>query len=215
VLSPSVAPSTDEPAGFDLKFHVAGISTRWAERATVHSGMAMSISVREDIIMGRSSFFVASLAVALSSVGLLCSLNDAAMSQTATGLTTALPGVMVQAPKRVIKPRHHVVARTTGSRSVSGRTSPATQTASASDSVLVKLARLEKATGSCVGGCQTSFKYGNEPWHGCSGTGWPALSPTCRNVGNYKTYNECVEAGLLTGWRNNDVGWYCSSLALR
>ena len=182
----------------------------------MRSGMAMSISAREDIIMGRSSFLAASLAVACSSIGLLCSLNDAAMSQTATGSATVLPGVMVQAPKHVTRPGHHVVSRSTGVRSVvSRRSSPITQTASASDSVLVKLARLEKATGSCVGGCQTSFKYGNEPWHGCSGTGWPAPSPTCRNVGNYKTYNECVEAGLLTGWRNSDVGWYCSSLALK
>jgi hypothetical protein len=41
------------------------------------------------------------------------------------------------------------------------------------------------------------------------------LSPTCRNIGNYKTFNECREAGLLTGWRVNEVPWYCASLALK
>jgi hypothetical protein len=41
------------------------------------------------------------------------------------------------------------------------------------------------------------------------------LSFTCRNTGNYKTYAEWTEAGLLTGWRNNEIGWYCSSLALK
>jgi hypothetical protein len=178
--------------------------------------MAMPVPVWEDIMMRFSSFFVASLAIALLSIGLPRGASGAAMSQTATDSATALPGVMVEAPKHVIRPKHRAVASSTMSHgTVSRLISPTTQTAPAPDSVLAKLAKLEKATGSCVGGCQTSFKYGNEPWHGCSGTGWPALSPTCRNVGNYKTYNECVEAGLLTGWRNNDVGWYCSSLALK
>jgi hypothetical protein len=60
----------------------------------------------------------------------------------------------------------------------------------------------------------TSFKTGDAPWHGCS---WSSgmLSQTCRNVGNYKTYAECTEAGLATGWRVNEIPWYCSSLALK
>ena len=164
-----------------------------------------------------SSLFVASPAVAILSVELLCGLSGTAMSQTTPGPATSLPGVVVEAPKQVNRPKHRsaVVHNT-----VSRRTSPATQTLQttqtplAPESVTAKLARLEKATGSCVGGCQTSFKYGNDPWHGCSGSSG-MYSSTCRNVGNYKTYDECKEAGLLTGWRNNDVSWYCTSLALK
>src|SRR6516162_62752 len=52
------------------------------------------------------------------------------------------------------------------------------------------------------------------PWIGCSDSGRVALSPTCRNMGNYKTYNECKEAGLKLGWESNQQSWYCSSLGL-
>jgi hypothetical protein len=133
------------------------------------------------------------------------------MSQTATSSATSLPNVIVEAPKQVTRPKHSAVARST----VSPQTSQTTQTPSAPESVSAKLAKLANATGSCVGGCVTSFRYGDAPWHGCSGSGWPALSPTCRNVGNYKTYAECTEAGLITGWRANEIPWYCSSLALK
>jgi hypothetical protein len=161
-----------------------------------------------------SSLFVASLAVAiLSSALLLCGLSGTARSQTATGSATSLPSIMVVAPEQVARPqRPQQVANTVASR----QTAPTTQTPSpAQGSVLAKLAALEKTSSNCTDGCQTSFKYGNAPWHGCSGSGWPALSSTCRNIGNYKTYAECTEAGLITGWRGNEVSWYCSSLALK
>jgi hypothetical protein len=165
--------------------------------------------------MKAALLFAVGLAGAILSIALLlCGLSGAAMSQTATpsgGATTSLPGVVVEAPKQVTRPKHSAVARSTVSR----RTSQTTQTPSAPESVSAKLARLASATGSCVGGCVTSFRYGSAPWHGCSGSGWPALSPTCRNVANYKTYAECTEAGLLTGWRANEIPWYCSSLALK
>jgi hypothetical protein len=41
------------------------------------------------------------------------------------------------------------------------------------------------------------------------------LSSTCRNVANFKTYEECRETGLLMGWRSSETPWYCSSLALK
>jgi len=53
------------------------------------------------------------------------------------------------------------------------------------------------------------------PWIGCSDSGGGTLSSTCRNMGNYKTYNECREAGLKTGWDGNQQSWYCSSLGLK
>lgn len=77
-----------------------------------------------------------------------------------------------------------------------------------------QLAKIASNTGSCVGGCQSSFRSGNEPWHGCSISGG-VYSPTCRNTGNFKTYDECKEAGRITGWRSGETSWYCSSLALK
>jgi hypothetical protein len=44
---------------------------------------------------------------------------------------------------------------------------------------------------------------------------WPALSPTCRNLANYKTYTECVEGGLKHGSRAADMNWFCSSLGFK
>jgi hypothetical protein len=76
---------------------------------------------------------------------------------------------------------------------------------------MAKLAALERSSGSCLDGCQTSFKRGNAPWHGCSLSG-DNFSTTCRNPRNYKSYIECRDTGLFLGWRPNDVRWYCSSL---
>jgi hypothetical protein len=78
-------------------------------------------------------------------------------------------------------------------------------------SVLAKLKELERTSSNCTDGCQSSFKYGNQPWNGCSTTG-DIFSATCRNVRNFKTYAECTEHGLLTGWNRNGIWWYCSSL---
>jgi hypothetical protein len=160
--------------------------------------------------MRLSSIFVAPFAVAILSTALLCGLSGTAVSQTATGSATQLPSITVQAPKQVARPhRPSQVANTAASR----RTSPTTRTPSpAPDSVLAKLAKLEKTSSNCTDGCVTSFKYGNAPWNGCSGSG-DVISPTCRNVRNYKTYFECMDNGVLLGWRNAESWWYCSSLA--
>jgi hypothetical protein len=174
----------------------------------------------EDLAMRFSSLFVAKLAVAILSIApLLCGLSGTAMSRTATpsDATISLPNVVVEAPRRVARPKqvatpkHRAVARSTVSR----RTSPANQTSSAAPgSVSAKLAKLASVTGSCAGGCVTSFRSCDAPWHGCSSSAG-TYSLTCRNVGNYKTYDECREAGLLTGWRSNEVAGYCTSLALK
>jgi hypothetical protein len=160
-----------------------------------------------------SLFFVASLAVAP-----LCGLSSTAMAQTAAppgGATTSLPNVLVEAPKQVTRPQEpkQRAVRST----VFAGTSPTTPTASPM-SPAAELARLEKranAAGSCADGCVTSFRSSNAPWRGCSGSGWPALSSTCRNVGHWKTYAACMEDGLKVGWRSSENGWYCSSLALK
>jgi hypothetical protein len=134
--------------------------------------------------------------------------SDPALSQTAT----TLPNVTVDAPTVRPKPKQHAVAR--HAVNIQATTTVGTILAAPiSDSA--KLAKYASVTGSCVGGCSTSFKSGSAPWHGCSISSYPALSPTCRNVANFKTYEECRAASMLMGWRPNDIPWYCSSLALK
>ena len=166
--------------------------------------------------MTMSSSFVASSAVAILSTALLCSLTGAAMSQTTPGST--LPSVTVVAPKPLARPPHR--PERTANTGAGRRTAPATQapieTATrtptpAPGSVMAKLKELEKTSSNCNDGCQSSFKYGNQPWNGCSTTG-DIFSATCRNVHNFKSYAECTEHGLLTGWNRNGIWWYCTSL---
>jgi hypothetical protein len=169
--------------------------------------------------MRLSSGFVAPSAVALLSAALLCGPSDTAMSQT------QLPKITVVAPKQVARPQRPVatpqrparVANTVASRPTPSTTQTpsapptAQKPAPAKDSVMAKLAALEKTSSNCTDGCQTSFKYGNQPWNGCSTTG-DVFSTTCRNGRNYKTYFECMDTGRFLGWKNPEMRWYCSSL---
>jgi hypothetical protein len=160
-----------------------------------------------------SSRAVTSLAVALSSIGLLlCGLGASEAATTSDGGTSALPAVVVQAPKQSVRPQKRE-PRTIGRSTVSPRTSP-TAAAPSTSSITAKLARLASVTGSCAGGCATSFRTANAPWHGCSTSGG-GYSSTCRNTRNYKTYDECKEGGLTLGWRNAEAAWGCTSLGLK
>ena len=170
-----------------------------------------------------SSRFIASPAVAISSIALLlCGLSGTAMSQTATASNSSLPSITVDAPKPVARPykpiqravAHNTVRRTVR-HTVSPATSPTTPFTAAQESVLAKLQRLERSSGSCVGGCATSFRSGNRPWVGCSASGWPAYSGTCKNARNYKTYVECTETSHFLAWRPMEYHWYCTSLAFK
>jgi hypothetical protein len=174
--------------------------------------------------MRLSSSFVAPSAVAILSIALLCGPSGTAMSQTATGSATSLPSITVEAPKQVARPQRTIRgANTVASRRTirgantvaSRRTSPTAQTPSAAPgSVMARLAALERTSSNCTDGCQTSFKYGNQPWNGCSASSGnsPDFSPTCRNIRNYKTYEECRETSLFLGADYRGVWWYCSSL---
>jgi hypothetical protein len=163
-----------------------------------------------------SSRLVAPSAVAVLSTVLL---SGTAASQTATGPTNQLPSITVQAPKQVARP-HRPKAGAAGATTVAARpTSPAPQTPPttaqkpAPGSAMARIAALEKTSSNCTDGCQTSFKYGNQPWNGCSvSSGDFTLSTTCRNGRNYKTYEECRETGMFLAWRQYEVWWYCSSL---
>ena len=166
--------------------------------------------------MNMSSSIVAPSTIALVSVVLLCGLSGTAMSQATSSST--LPSVTVAAPPHVARP-HHGPGRMANSN-VGHRRAPAirttTQTAAgtpAPGSVMARLKELERTSSNCTDGCQTSFKYGNQPWNGCSGSEANfKFSTTCRNVRNFKTYQECRENGLFLGARHYEVWWYCSSL---
>ena len=168
------------------------------------------------------SIFVAPLAVAILSVVLQCGLSGTAASQTATSPTNELPGITVLAPKkmaRVHRTERVVKRQRSTAISVAGRaTSPTAQTAQtnaqkpAPGSVMARIAALERTSNNCTDGCQTSFRYGNQPWNGCSTSGDVILSTTCRNGRNFKTYQECRETGMFLGARQPEVWWYCSSL---
>lgn len=167
--------------------------------------------------MRMSSSLVAPSVLAVLSTVLL---NGAAVSQTATG-PSRLPGITIEAPKQAARPvaRPQRQAPPVAS-AVAGRPrSPASQTPSTSaqnpapGSVMARIAALERTSSNCTDGCQTSFKYGNQPWNGCStSAGDFTLSTTCRNGRNYKTYQECRETGMFLAWRQYEVWWYCSSL---
>jgi hypothetical protein len=168
--------------------------------------------------MRSSSRLCAPSAIAILSTSLLCGLSGTAVSQTATGSATSLPSITIVAPKQVARPpRPQPAARppqvaNTASRQTAPAPTPQTPPP-APGSTLAKLAALEKASSNCTDGCQTSFKYGNQPWNGCStSAGTFDFSATCRNVRNYKTYAECRQTGLFLGADYRGVWWYCSSL---
>ena len=161
-----------------------------------------------------SSRSVTSLAVAFSSIGLLlCGLSGSEAAITSDGATASLPAVVVEAPKQSVRPQKRE-PRTIARSTVSPRTSPTAAAPSSTSPISAKLARLASVTGSCVGGCATSFRTANAPWHGCSVSGG-GYSSTCRNTRNYKTYSECTEGGLTLGWRNAEAAWGCTSLGLK
>jgi hypothetical protein len=170
-------------------------------------------------VMRLSSSFATSSAVAILSTALLC---GTAVSQTATDSTAPLPSITVEAPKQVAKPHMpKQVANTAASRRTSSTAQTPSSTAqtrsAAPDSALGKLAKLEKASSSCNGGCETSFKSGNAPWIGCSASaGWDAstgaFSPTCRDTLTYNTYLECTDTKIFLGSTRKEARWICSGL---
>jgi hypothetical protein len=167
--------------------------------------------------MRLSSSFVAPSAVAILSTVLLC---GPASSQTATGSAAPLPTITVEAPKQVARPHMpKQVANTVASRRKSSAARTPSSTArtpsAAPDSILGKLAKLEKASSSCNGGCETSFKSGNAPWIGCSESAgnYSTFSTTCRDTLTYKNYANCVDTKWFLGWDQRRIWWHCSSLS--
>ena len=187
-------------------------------RYRVRIGTACPSWIWPEKIMRSSSSFVAPSAIAILSTALLCSLSGTAMSQTATGSAAPLPSITVVAPKQVARPRQ--VARppqrpAQAATVASRRAAPTPQTPPpAPGSVLAKLAALEKASSSCNGGCETSFKSGNAPWVGCSEAAgvFHTFSATCRDTLTYKTYLECKETKVFLGLDRPKAWWFCSSL---
>jgi len=156
-------------------------------------------------IMRMSSTLVAPAAVALLSTALLCGLSGTAMSEN------QLPGATIDAPKQVARP-HRLVARPhrpplVANTFASNPASPTDQKP-ASGSVTAALEKLASRANSS----SASSRSDNRPRLGCASPGGFTLATTCRNPYNYKTYQECGEAGILMGWRHYEIWWYCSSL---
>jgi hypothetical protein len=175
----------------------------------------------EEMAMRFSPRFFSNLAVAVSSIAvLLFGLSGAPMAATDPSGSSSLPSITVQAPKQVARPNRTVpraVTRSTGPRHTASRgTSPIAATPSGGhgqESVLEKLHRIERSATSCDGGCATSFPSHGKPWVGCSASGWPMYSGTCKNGRKYKSYVHCTEESYFLAWKPMEVHWYCTSLA--
>ena len=72
-----------------------------------------------------------------------------------------------------------------------------------------------EATRVTTGATASSFRSGNAPWVGCSVAGGWNFSSTCRNLANFKTYNECTASASKVGGRSLESWWYCSSLGFK
>jgi len=161
--------------------------------------------------MKSSLSLVVPSAIAILSTTLL---SGPAVSQTATDVATPLPGITVEARKHPARPRQ-VARPAQGTTVASRRAAPTPQTPPAAPgSALAKLAALEKASSSCNGGCETSFKSGDAPWVGCSEAAgiFNTFSTTCRDTLTYKTYVECKETKVFLGLDRNKAWWLCTSL---
>lgn len=185
--------------------------------------LGRDVRPREDMVMRLSSRLVARSAVAFFSTVLLC---GPAASQTPTDSANPLPGITVDAPKEAARPNRPKQAANTGASrrtSSTGRT-PSAQTSSstartpspAPDSILGRIARLEKVASNCNGGCESSLPHGKDPWVGCSesagGQAHGPFSSTCRDNLTYKSYVDCVETKVFLGDYRNRAYWVCSSL---
>jgi hypothetical protein len=172
----------------------------------------------EDMVMGVPSRFFSSLAVAVSSFALLTfGLSGTAMSRTEPPSdATVLPGITIQAPKPVARSQKRAGTRNAVTRTVSRGTSRTDRpTTAGEESVLEKLRRIERSVSSCDGGCASSLPSKGQPWVGCSESGWPMGSGTCRNGRKYTNYVQCTEEGYFLAWKPMEVWWYCSSLAFK
>lgn len=164
--------------------------------------------------MRLSSRFVAPSAAAVLSSVVLC---GPAASQTDSA--KPLPSITVEAPKPAVRPNRPTQAATAGAshrRSRTAQTSSSSARAPSPDSVMGRIAALEKVASNCNGGCESSIPHGKDPWVGCSESGggqtYGPFSATCRDNLTYKSYVDCVETKWFLGEYRNRAWWLCSSL---
>ncbi|MGJ5207798.1 hypothetical protein [Bradyrhizobium sp. HKCCYLR20261] len=158
-------------------------------------------------------------AVALFAAILLC---GTAVAQPVAGPAPTLPGVTVDAPKTAAKPSRPTEAAGTATSHRAASTHRSTARAAASgqtpsttsNEVLDRISKLERAASSCNGGCETSFKSGNQPWIGCSLSGQESVpfDGKCSDTLTYAHYSDCQQTKAFLGWDRNKIWWHCSSL---
>lgn len=166
--------------------------------------------------MRRSLCLAVPATVAILSAALLCSTSGTALSQPTPN--SSLPAVSVEAPKQVARPT--TTAPSQGATTTTSRRRAGTSIAHApsfdANSPLGRLARLERSASSCNGGCETSYRVGNQPWIGCSyggeGFGTGNFSSTCTDTLAHRTYLQCLETRTFTGSTGREARWLCSSL---
>ncbi|CCE02980.1 hypothetical protein [Bradyrhizobium sp. STM 3809] len=169
--------------------------------------------------MRLSRRFIASSAIAVLAT---VALGEPAVSQITPGPAISIPSVTVDAPKQVARPQRSkpgtdgAVARRRASPAAQSASSGARPAAFAPDSIQGRIARLERSASSCNGGCETSFRVGNQPWIGCSLSG-AEVTPfdgKCSDTLTYRHYADCQETKALLGWERNKIWWHCSSLQI-
>ncbi|NEU99225.1 hypothetical protein [Bradyrhizobium uaiense] len=161
--------------------------------------------------MRLSSGFVAPSAAAVLSTVLLC---GPAASQTDSA--KPLPSITVEAPKPAARPNRPTQVSHRRSRTAQTSSSTTRAASPAPDTVLGRIAALEKVASNCNGGCESSMPHGKDPWVGCSesagGQAYGPFSSTCRDNLTYKSYVDCVETKWFLGEYRNRAWWLCSSL---
>ena len=87
----------------------------------------------------------------------------------------------------------------------------------AQESTLAKLHRLERTSGSNLGGVRNKLSDRQPSLRRMLRVRLARLSfpGTCRNGRDYKTYVECTETSHFLAWRPMEYHWYCTSLAFK
>ena len=79
----------------------------------------------------------------------------------------------------------------------------------------IAISSIAPANAEATGATTSSFRSGNAPWVGCSiSAGWN-FSSTCRNLANFKSYNECTTGIAKAAGSSLESWWYCSSLGFK
>lgn len=81
-------------------------------------------------------------------------------------------------------------------------------------SLALAIVSIAPATAAPLRAERATAAIAEERKEGCSVSNQYAYSAGCKNPAHFKTYSECLDAGLKAGWRDSEMAWYCTSLRL-